>query len=122
MEDDSEDVSGRGGLGLGSSRMDIDESEPGEGGSTTKKEGISSTQGSMMLESMLDEMLNIKFSSTKGKGKSQNGTKFQASSRHSPAVNKEFGNFEKHTKGIGLKLMQKMGYKVVSKRSTCYLA
>ena len=124
-ENDSEDVGGRGGLGLGSSRMDIDEDEPRGGigtGLTAKKEifsDVSSTQGSTTLT----EMLNVKFSSTKGKGKSQHGTKFQASSRNSlPAVNKEFGKFEKHTKGIGLKLMQKMGYKMVSTRSNFYLA
>jgi tuftelin-interacting protein 11 len=107
IEVDNEDVEGRGGLGLSFSQIDLDD-EP----LTTKKEMFSFASGSTSTEesTTLDEMLNIQFSSTKGKGKrkSQLTPQFQESS----SIDKDFGKFEKHTKGIGLKLMQKMGYKI----------
>lgn len=112
IEVDNEDGESRGGLGSSFSQIDDIDEEP----LTTKKEMFSFASGSSSRESTtLDEMINIQFSSTKSKGKRK--SQFTPQFKESLPVDKNFGNFEKHTKGIGLKLMQKMGYKIVSNNS-----
>ncbi|CAG8655416.1 10587_t:CDS:10 [Acaulospora morrowiae] len=108
--DEEPESEGYGGLGFGSQRVDMEEEQ---------KLGLGAglDNGKDTESAILDDMINMQFGSTKNKKK-----KFQTNSRqnirpeetikHTRNVDKNFGKFEQHTRGIGLKLMQKMGYKI----------
>ncbi|KAG9305078.1 hypothetical protein G9A89_007718 [Geosiphon pyriformis] len=108
------------GTGLGFGPNNVAEVGSGVGFNTSFAQDVKSTIKTKSNTSqfqntmMMGEMPNFQFSSTKESSfATKHARKGKEASASSPrVVDKEFGKFEQHTKGIGLKLMQKMGYRV----------
>ncbi|XP_026426354.1 septin and tuftelin-interacting protein 1 homolog 1-like [Papaver somniferum] len=99
---------GRGGLGLGFKSNNI--SDGGGGDSENEDDhGLLPTAFGKKIEEGVQRRMKQK---EKEKEKLVNKSKIQlGSKKESGGVGDDIGEFEKHTKGVGMKLLAKMGYK-----------